>query len=87
MTTDLHLMDLDELIASLEARRERALEVCRERGATWTPVEEARWEGAFLCLMDLLGHELAPMRDQWRQGGWAYRKTEQAAAGDSSEVD
>ena len=75
---NLCLVDLDTLIAQLQERYRNNLDEARSIPEL-SPVQEARFEVGMLLLRDLM-HDLHVMRDQWAQGGAAYRVTEQQMA-------
>lgn len=75
------LMDLRELIQSLEMRRASMLEAVRSFGGEWDSVREAGWEGSFVSLVEVM-KELRTMEHYWSHGEAAYHRTEKLLEGD-----
>jgi len=69
------IADIDEMIAGLEARRQRNIEAVKAMGRELTPAEDARFEVGWGMLTDMIT-DLTKLRDGWRDGHPMYRKTE-----------
>jgi len=75
MKQDHFLSDLDEMIAGLQARRQRNVEAVKAMTRELTPAEDARFEVGWGMLTDQI-NDLQKMRDGWAEGHPMYRKTE-----------
>lgn len=80
MNSPLHISDIDELIAGLQARQELNVETVRAMNRDLTEAENARFEVGWGLLRDLL-MDLNSIRNAWAEGSPAYRKTEQMLEG------
>ena len=70
------LADLELAVANIEAIQRRLLAEIQEHGTKFTPVQEAKWEGAFTLVRGVLSDELHPMLRAWQDGGVSSRKSE-----------
>lgn len=85
--TNAHQADLQMIVDQLADTLQRNLEDCRKNGAGWTPVQEARFEGAFMVLQGVLRDNLVPCLDAWKAVHAYSREGERLEAEYDPEID
>jgi hypothetical protein len=68
--------DYDETVNRIEEILAKLRAQCHTEADTWTPEQEARWEGAFTAVRGILADELFVVQEAWRKGHPAWRSTE-----------